>query len=145
MPVHIATLLCDAVRPEANNKLSLLGVFGSAIFVPQVPSQLASLAIVQWWEPVPEEVPGTSIMFAMELRGPGITAMRMPEQAMVIPANAGPHRTQLAMVAQIQGFPIAQQGDYQIATFVNGREAHLHTFYAGTPDNQQRERLIGFG
>ena len=45
----IYSLLCDDVRLEAGNKLSLMGIFEN-IFFPSFPSALLKLAVVSHWE-----------------------------------------------------------------------------------------------
>jgi hypothetical protein len=45
----VYSLLCDDVRLEAGNKLSLMGVFEN-IFFPAFPSVLLKLAVVNHWE-----------------------------------------------------------------------------------------------
>ena len=143
MPVYVDTLLCEAIRPEANNKVSLLGLFGNAILVPQIPTQLANLAIIQRWEPAPQDQEGRRFTFAIEIRGPGLAPIRLQEQQLTV--GPGP-RPQISVAVQIQGFPILQEGDFQIATYIDGMERHVHTFFIGIPTNELRDalRLVGF-
>lgn len=41
----LSTIFCDQIRPEANNKLMLLGVYSKAMVVDSFPIELPSLAI----------------------------------------------------------------------------------------------------
>src|SRR5437867_1978542 len=43
IPREITSLLCDDVRQELGNKLSLMGVYGDSIIVPEVPAVLPRL------------------------------------------------------------------------------------------------------
>ena len=43
------SILCDDVRLEAGNKLSLMGVFQN-VFVPQFPATVIKFAVVNHWE-----------------------------------------------------------------------------------------------
>ena len=141
MPVYVDTILGEMIRHEANNKMSVLGVFGNAILVPKIPSQLSSLAIMQRWGPTPEEQEGTRFTFALEIRGPDLAPIRLPDQTVEMPL--GP-RPLVNMVLQIQGFPIAQQGDYQVVTYIDGQPRNVYEFYIGLPTAQQQGKLIGF-
>jgi hypothetical protein len=37
MPTYIDTILCEDIRPELGNKVTLAGVFGEDMVVPQIP------------------------------------------------------------------------------------------------------------
>jgi hypothetical protein len=116
MPRYVDTMLCEVVRVEANNKLSLLDLFGDSILVPRVPVVLPSLAIIQRWQPTPSEPPGAQFSVAFELRGPGLAPIRMPAQAVVVP---GPPKPLINIIMQLQGLPVAEQGNYQLVTYFN--------------------------
>jgi hypothetical protein len=145
MPVHLDTILCEAIRPEANGKVSLLGVFGEGIFVPQIPSVLGSLGVFQRWRPTAREPAGTRMRIAAELRGPGVPRpLAIPESEAIVPS--GPYPL-IQLVFQVQGFPVRQNGDYEIRTYINGVESNLYRFSINIPTEEQRRalNLQGFG
>jgi hypothetical protein len=43
-----SVVLCELIRPEANNKLSILGVYSADILVPQFPAQLGLSAYIEF-------------------------------------------------------------------------------------------------
>jgi hypothetical protein len=142
MPDHIDTLICDAVRPEANGKLTLLGLLGEEVFVPQIPTQLASLAFVQRWRPSAGEPAGRSFVVSFDIRVPGLPApIAIPAQPAIVPPGVRPS---MNFVIQMQGFLVPQAGDYQLRTFVDGQLRFTHTFFIGLPPEAARNQLIGF-
>lgn len=142
MPEHVYTLICDAVRPEANQKITVLGLLGDEIFVPQIPTQLASLAFLQKWKPSQNEAAGRSFMFSFEIRVPGAPApIAIPAQSSTVPPS---ERPQMNFVLQIQGFPVQQKGEYELRTFIDGQLRYTHTFLIGLPADAQKNKLIGF-
>ncbi len=144
MPVYVDTIVCDIIRQEANNKVSLLGVFGRAILVPKIPTQLPSLGFVQRWEPTADEPEGTKLAFTFEIRCPGI---ELPIKLEGSHTSIGPGPYPYVNIAiQIQGFPIPKQGDYQFVTFIDGQERKVYNFFVGIPTEDQlgRFKLTGF-
>src|SRR6266536_5494036 len=119
MPIYRDTILCELIRPEINNKLSVLGLFGECIFVPSVPTVLSSFAILQRWAPEPNEGPGTRFEMSFELRGPGLDTIRFAPYEVIVPA---PPKPLIQAAVQLQGFPVARTGDYELITFINAVE-----------------------
>lgn len=138
MPIYVDTIVCELIRPERNNKLSLLGVFGKAIFLPRIPTKLASLAFAQRWEPATDELEGTNFVFIFEIRGPGLETIRPPERRITV--GPGPY-PQLNIALEVRGFPIAEEGNYEFATFIDGRESNIYEFFVAVPTAEQRQRL----
>jgi len=141
MPEYIDTLIADAIRPEANNKITVLGLLGDALFVPAVPTALATLAIIQRWRPTPREAPGTNFAFSFEIHGPGFVPIVVAAQTLTVPVGPRPN---MNFVVQIQGFPVPQEGDYEIRTLIDGVPQHTYQFFIGVPPQNQRDRLLGF-
>lgn len=107
------------IRPEMNNKVSLIGLLGSGIIVPQIPTVLSLLGIVQKWQPTPNERAGTVIRMGFELRGPGLAPVRFEDQETVVPDV--PHPV-IQVGVQLQGLPITQDGEYEVITYINGEQ-----------------------
>jgi hypothetical protein len=142
MPEYIDTLISDGVRIEANNKLTILGLLGDAIFVPQIPILLASLAILQRWKPSQGEAPGRAFSFSFEIHGPEqMPPIVVPSQNVIVPD--GPRPT-LNFMVQMQAFAIPHEGDYEVRTFVDGRNRKTYTFFIGVPSANRRSQLSGF-
>ena len=139
MPIYRDTILCEIIRPEANNKLSLFGVFGESIFLPQIPTILGSLAILQRWAPTKEEQPGTKFQMSFEVSGPAMEPIRFDPYDVVVP---GPPRPLIQVAFQIQAFKVTVPGDYEIVTFVNRAETHRFVFTITVPDQQQPQQHL---
>jgi hypothetical protein len=138
MPVYIDTILCEMFRPEGNGKISLLGLFGEGIFVAAIPSVLGSLAIFQRWRPTAQEPTGTRMGIAIELRGPGLNPVRLPETEGAVPPGPSP---MMQIVFQVQGLPIQQPGEYELRTYINNVERNLYRFSISVPTEEQRRVL----
>jgi hypothetical protein len=131
MPEYIDTLICDAIRPEANQKMSLLGVLGDEIFVPQVPTQLVSLAFFERWKRSEGDIAGQTFRFSFQIGIPGLGApIVLPERNAVVPDSP---RATMNFVAQIQGFPIPQEGIFEFRTLIDGQQRHVLKFFVGLP------------
>jgi hypothetical protein len=137
MPVYVDTILCEMIRPEANGKVSLFGIYGEGIFVSQIPAVL-SIAIFQRWRPTAQEPAGTRIRFAVELRGPGLAPVRLPESEGTVPPVPPP---MLQVAFQLTGMPVQQQGEYEVRTYINGVERNVYTFSISVPTEEQRRAL----
>jgi hypothetical protein len=143
MPRYADTILCELIRMESNNKLSLFGLFGHGIFVQQVPVVLPGFAFLQRWEPTADELPGTLFSFSIRLRGPNLDLEIYPPTNVPVPS---PPRPLMQIAVQVQGIPFAQEGDYDLLTSVNNEVRHRETFFIVIPTPQQLRdfALTGF-
>src|SRR5579863_2799060 len=108
------------IRAESNNKMSLFGLFGNGIFIPQIPAVLPFLAVVQRWTPSANEPYGMRFIFSFRVRRGALDLIILPESEIVVPPPPGPL---MNIAFQIQGFPVAEQGNYEIVTFINNVES----------------------
>lgn len=54
-PKYVSTIICDDVRRELSNKVSLLGVYNEDIVFDQLPATIEKLYIFQRWNNVPDD------------------------------------------------------------------------------------------
>jgi hypothetical protein len=141
MPIYRDTILCEIIRPELNNKLSLFGLFGESIFLSEVPAVLPFLAVVQRWAPTANEPAGSRLAMAFELRGPGLTAIRFALTEVTVPE---PPRPLIQAALQLQGLSIVETGDYELLTFIDGVERNSFMFSIAVPTAPQRQTLRAF-
>jgi hypothetical protein len=142
MPLYVDTILCEIIRSETNNKLSLFGLFGAGLFVPNVPAVIPSLAFLQRWSPTDNEPAGTRVVFSLRLRGPGgVDLIILGPTEVVVPP---PPRPLIQVAVQLQGFPVPAEGDYELATIINDEVRNRYTFFAAVPTREQRAHLQGF-
>jgi hypothetical protein len=150
MPTYIDTILCEDVRPELGNKLSLMGVFGEEMILPQVPSAVPSFAILQRWRlSDPEVQRGNAGQFAFEIQLPEGHANRFP--APMNPPNPGVNVTTMSFIFKFLNMLFPQRGEYRFRTYIDGREANVYRFYVlganEVPGQQQPQQLrppLGF-
>jgi hypothetical protein len=150
MPTYIDTILCEDVRQEMGNKLSLAGVFGEEMVLPQVPTAVPSFAIMQRWRLTNEELDrGNLGQFAFEIQFPQGHANRFPAQ-MNTPMR-GINVTTMSFIFKFINMVFPQRGEYRFRTYINEREANVYKFYvllaAELPGLQQPQPVrppIGF-
>ena len=143
MPALVDTIICENIRQEANNKLSLLGVFGDEVLVARFPYLFPSLAVFQRWSLTPEEHRRGFLVCRLELRPPQGNPIILPDNRMDLnPAAA--HTVQIAI--QVGGLSIDGQGDFSVATFFDNAEAHVHRFRIRVPSREEvaQLQLAGF-
>lgn len=143
MPTLVDTIICENIRQEANNKVSLLGVFGDEVLVPHFPHQFPSLAVFQRWTLSDEEYRRGAVTFRIELRPPQGDSIVLPDNATPLnPASA--HSVNIAI--QLGGLPVTNKGTFSVVTFFDNHEAHVHRFTIRTPSRSEIEhlRLSGF-
>jgi hypothetical protein len=136
--------MCELIRAEQHNKLSLLGLYARVIFVPTIPATFQSLSFLQRWEPTPDEQSGTQFMFSVRLTGPGgFDRVVLPPNRIAIPPPPLPI---IQMALTMYGLEFTQQGEYQLATSINETVQSRHTFLVAipTPDQQRALSLAGF-
>lgn len=128
MPTYIDTILCEDIRPELGNKVTLAGVFGEEMIVPQIPVAIPSFAIMQRWRLSNEEAErGNPGQFAVELQLPEGHANRFP--APMVPVQRGPNVTTLTFIFKFVNMVFPQQGEYRFRTYIDGRERNVYRFY----------------
>jgi hypothetical protein len=133
MPTYIDTILCEDIRPELGNKVTLAGVFGEEMVVPQIPCVIANFAIMQRWRLSNEEADrGGAGQFAVELQLPEGHANRFP--APMNPIVRGPNVTTISFIFKFINMAFPQRGEYRFRTYIDGREANVYRFYV-TPAN----------
>src|SRR5882762_5583690 len=77
-----ASFICDDIRSERGNKVSLMGLYDEKILLPQVPARLAKLCLFQRWSKVPY---GSAVTF--ELRGSAIVSPKSLETKLLKQAD----------------------------------------------------------
>ena len=128
MPTYIDTILCEDVRPELGNKLSLAGVFGEEMLLPQIPCAVPSFAIMQRWRFSNDEMGrGNLGQFAFEIQLPEGHANRFPAQ--MNPPQRGVNVTTLTFIFRFLNMVFPQRGEYRFRTFIDGREVSTYRFY----------------
>lgn len=138
MPTLIDTIVCENIRQEANNKLSLLGVFGDEVLVPHFPHQFQSLAFFQRWSLAEDEYRRGTVTCRIEIRPPQGEPIILADNH--IPLNpAAAHSVTIGI--QLGGLSIQSEGTLLIATFFDNQELHVHRFAIRIPSRNEVEQL----
>ena len=130
----VYTLLCDDVRIEMGNKISLMGVFQN-IMVEKLPVSIIKFAIVNHWQgegnhqaevriltPDKSNLVVTSQPTALELAGGGFTD-NVSFFANVVFQNAGTYWIQtLANSVLLEEFPLIVTDTQQASRMINAEE-----------------------
>jgi hypothetical protein len=136
MPTYIDTIVCEDIRPELGNKVTLAGVFGEEMLLPMIPMALPSLAIMQRWQLSNEEVErGNTGQFNFSIESPDGQPQRFPPGPLA-PVK-GVRVSTMSFVFKFVGFPIRMKGEYRFRTYVNNLEVHTYKFYIYTPADLQ--------
>jgi hypothetical protein len=142
MPHYVDTLLCEMIRAEQNNKLSIMGLFGKGIFLQEIPAMMPSFAVLQRWEPTEAEPAGTRLNFSLRLIAPdGTQLFALPPGEVAVPQPPDP---MIQIGFQSQGLLIAARGNYEVVTLIDHVERHRYRFFIDIPTPEQRRQLQGF-
>jgi hypothetical protein len=114
----VFSILCDDVRLEMGNKLSLMGVFQN-IFLPSFPSVLLKFAVVNHWE-------GTG-QFETQVR---ILTPDRREIAVSAPSRFGIETQGYAdNITFFTNVAFDRPGTYTVQIFIDGRPVEEKRFY----------------
>lgn len=143
MPALVDTIICENIRQEANNKLSLLGIFGDEVQVARLPYQFPALAVFQRWTLTPEEHRRGFLICRLELRPPQGNPIILPDNRMDLNPSAA--RT-VQVAIQIGGLLIEGEGEFSVATFFDNVEANVHRTRIRVPSREEvaQLQLAGF-
>jgi hypothetical protein len=118
---------CDDVRQEVGNKLSYLGVYGSNLVVPFLPTTLLKLCCVLNVR-VPASLPPRKVVFKL-LRGEqsiyevDLSPAGGHESLMDVPADrAESHIITITTIAQLLTFEITEPTTLRTHAIVDGKE-----------------------
>lgn len=129
MPNLIFTIICEDIRREVGNKTSIMGIFSNGIYLPEIPSRLQRLGILQRWTGLKE-----NDVIKIEVSGPGLNIPSL-EATIGTPKDDGltrpddPHVHDIALV--IGNVDVKAEGDFEIKTYLdnNKKPFNVHKFY----------------
>lgn len=120
--LHQVTIICDDIREEMGNKLSLMGLYDESILVDSIPARLAKLCMFQRWtelDPPPERV-------KIELRGDAIG------KTFVATAEASPEKfdkskSRAQLLIRFAPVDLTSEGTLEFRTFLANSDSPTHT------------------
>lgn len=120
-PEYLATILCDDIRREVNNKISLIGVYGNQIIVPDLPFFFGHLGIIQLWRGGEGQF---EVGFAL-FDPAGKELARVPKLPMTLP---GKLESTGRLVIRLDGLKVEAAGSYKLITTFSGETVGKYTF-----------------
>lgn len=121
LPEYLDTILCDDIRREVNNKLSLIGVYGNKIIVPDTPFVFGHLGIIQLWRGGEGEFDVGFVLSDPE----GKEMRRFPPLPVKLPVKQGETGR---VIIRLTGLKVEVAGTYRLITIFNGKTLGEHTF-----------------
>jgi hypothetical protein len=109
--VHLYTIICDDVRPEVGNKLSLMGVYYEEIAFSSIPARVPKLSIFQRWRDVPP-LKRVSIELSGSCLDGSIRAVGEPTEKERKTASA-------QILLSFFGISVVREGDLEFVTYFN--------------------------
>jgi hypothetical protein len=121
---HEITIVCDDIRRETGNKISLMGLYDDAIVHKEFPASLAKLCIFQRW--IDTSLKKTDII-RLELIG-GPLQEPISAECRLDPEHYSPAATKLQVTVALAPFFILKPGEIELVTYFAGSDevAHRH-------------------
>ena len=133
-PTLVSFAVCDDIRPDERNKITLVGYYGRSIIVGTLPALLPKLSCIAQFEILPAGTrvqltvlspSGNTLMSAADLQ---ISAEE--QSSLLVPAQY--KYTSIAF--QVIPMPLAEEGPYRVDyTFNDGTSLHASFYVAVDP------------
>jgi hypothetical protein len=119
---HQVTHVCDDIRLEAGNKLSLMGLYDEAIVVKAVPARLPKLCLYQRWADVPNLQKVT-----VQIRGTAIGEVKTFD-ASPNPEHYNPGAVKAQVLIAFAPMDLVRTGEVEFLTFMFDADepSHVH-------------------
>ena len=109
---HLVTHICDDVRFELGNKVSLIGIYDSTVVVTAAPARLSQLALFQRWSG------GRNLRHVkVEVRGSASAGIHTYESR-----DLEPKKDYFQLALRFSPIDLVSQGELEFVTYLN-REA----------------------
>jgi hypothetical protein len=131
---HLITLICDDIRSEIGNKISLVGIFDEAILPQNIPARLPKLCLYQVWE-AEKDIFSEAEKMRIEVRGSALASIysvepvapKRPDHASDYASkNPGENAKRGRLMLTFSPVEIASEGDLEFATYVKGSKEPIH-------------------
>lgn len=113
MPREIFSIICDDIRIEQGNKLSLIGTYTDGILVPRIPFTFPKLCLAQQFE----DAKGVQKL-RIHLVGPKLNIKaEAPSQ--------DPSKSKARISVVLTTITVEEEGDYRFETYFDGESTPL--------------------
>lgn len=110
--LHLITHICDDIRFETGNKVSLMGLYDQAVVVKKLPARLSKLCFFQTWA----DSPGVTSV-AVELRGEPVGAVFRIEGRVL--REEEKTKTRLRLMLTFSPVELRAEGEVEFVTYCN--------------------------
>lgn len=111
---QVHSIICDDIRLERNNKVSLIGIYSTGIIVPSLPYLFPKFCISQEFE----EAKGVQTI-KLVLRGPKIN---LPAIEGKVTGSEKDEKDRVKINVCVGPLNVEEEGDYFIDTYLTGGE-----------------------
>ena len=120
---HLITLVCDDVRSEVGNKLSLMGLYDEEMIVPAFPTRLPRITLFQRWVEA-QRVQRFKVEFGGSAMS-GVTRFEAPIER----APAEQSRDKIQLILYLAPLDLVAEGELKISTYIDNQATakHVHT------------------
>jgi hypothetical protein len=134
---HLITLICDDIRSEIGNKISIVGIFDEAILPHNIPARLPKLCLYQLWE-ADHDIFSEAERMRIELRGSALAsiysveaiARKQPHGVAPDEPSRGPGGSAKRgrLMLTFSPVEIVSEGDLEFVTYVKDSHEpeHVH-------------------
>ncbi len=111
---QLYTIICDDIRFEQNNKISLIGVYSDVILVPKLPYTFPKICIAQEWE-------GATVkkQVRLALKGP---KLNLPTVIGSLKEDRKPDTDHVKIPVCIGPVTFEQEGEYSFQTYFDDEQ-----------------------
>jgi len=130
---HLITLICDDIRSEIGNKISIIGIFDEAILPQNIPGRLPKLCLYQLWE-ADRDIFKEAERMRIEVRGSALAGAYSvlaiaPDEPVATPGEAPASvKKRARLMLTFSPVEIVSEGELEFATYVKDAEEpeHVH-------------------
>jgi hypothetical protein len=115
MPREVFSIICDDIRYERGNKISLMGIYTGGIVVARLPLTLIKLCLFQHIEDARDVK-----TIRIEIRGPKL------HQKLEV-ASDDPSKSKLRISVTFGAVHLQEEGDYRIETYLDASKTPVVT------------------
>lgn len=124
---HEITIICDDIRTETGNKITLVGLYDDAILVARLPARLGKLCVFQRWTDA-EEIGKVSFEVRGQAIGDTVISVVPRKHEHDRPANATSVK-KIRLLLTFVTVDLVAEGRLEFHTYLNDQSAsrHVHT------------------
>jgi hypothetical protein len=131
---HLFTLICDDIRSELGNKISIIGIYDEAILPHSIPGRMPKLCLYQLWE-AERDIFKEAERMRIELRGSalasGYSVEAIANQEATLPAAQVGHEPEASrkrgrLLLTFSPVEIISEGELEFATYIKNAQEPEH-------------------